>query len=150
MTTCLMPPCADHETRTWSAVSLATVDGSAVRFVTTAIAAEFSPRNRTTAGTSPGGRRRCVAVLVPACGHLHGRLLEARAIDVRAPRLQRVRCLLGKVGPERSVGGLALQHLIRRRDVHGLVPGCLVQGADAVRRWPDEGVDLVELPRHVT
>src|SRR3989454_2658630 len=58
MTTCLMPPCADHATSTWSAVSLATVDGSAGRFVATAIAAESRPRKRTTAGTSPGGRSR--------------------------------------------------------------------------------------------
>src|SRR5881296_2719427 len=50
MTTCLMPPCADHATRTWSAVSFATVDGSAGRFVATAIAAESRPRKGTTAG----------------------------------------------------------------------------------------------------
>src|SRR5438093_13091325 len=152
MTTCLMPPCADHATRTWSAVSLATVDGSAGRFVATAIAAESRPRKRTTAGTGPAVVARAIGRLwlVPSGGHLDGRLLEARAVDVRTRSFERVRRLLREVRPERGVSGFVLQHLVGGRDVDGLVPRCLVQGADAVRGGPDERVDLVQLPRHVT
>src|SRR5439155_22031365 len=116
MTTCLMPPCADHATRTWSAVSLATVDGSAGRFVATAIAAESRPRKRTTAGTRPALVRRACARLIPAGCDLHGGLLEARTIDVRTRRFERVRCLLREVRPARRVSGFVLQHLVVGRD----------------------------------
>src|SRR5439155_9189808 len=149
MTTCLIPTCADQATRTWSAVSLATVDASVVRFVATAIAPSLDREKERPPGRCPAVAHRARPRLVPAGSDLDGGFLEARADDVRARRLQRVGGLLRQIGPERAVGGLVLQHLVGRRDVHGLVPRRLVQHADAVGRRPDERVDLVQLPRHV-
>src|SRR5438874_4039052 len=59
MTTCLMPPCADHATRTWSPVSLATVDASVGRFVATAIAPSLDREKE----RPPGPTRRSFGLL---------------------------------------------------------------------------------------
>src|SRR6266850_5694013 len=127
------PRCIDHEISTCS----------------TAMSPSLAARCATAGRASPGGHGSHRSVLVPAGGHLHDGLLEAGAIDVEVLRLERVRCLLRKVCPERAGGRLRLQHLVGRGDVHGLVPGGLVESADPVRRRPDQGVDLVELPGHV-
>src|SRR5438874_814050 len=43
-----------------------------------------------------------------------------------------------------------LDAALRRPRAEDVVGGGLVERADAVRRWPDKSVDLVQLPRHVT
>src|SRR5438132_12996771 len=103
MTTCLRPACADHEMRTLSAVSCATVDGSAGRFVATVIAPSLVARTRDRRRARRSTRSRIS--LVASGGHLHGRFLEAGAVDVLALRLEGVGGLLREVGAERCIGG---------------------------------------------
>src|SRR5207302_10238389 len=77
MTTCLMPPCADQATRTWSAVSLATVDASVERFVATAIAPSLDREKERPPGRCPAVVHRARPRLVPAGSDLDGGFLEA-------------------------------------------------------------------------
>ena len=73
---------------------------------------------------------------------------EARALGVDR-RAERVERLLGEVGAGRVRGRGGLEDLVGRGDRDRLVVERLVEQADAVRRRPDQRVDLVHLPRLV-